>query len=258
MFPESSDSARVHDGVATTRKRLPDGTEVLLRSVQPGDRELLARGFEQFSDESRYRRFFIHKSELTEEDLRYLTEVDGVNHHALGALTYDAEGHEVPLGIARYVRSSQDAGVAEAAVAVVDAMQGKGVGKLLLHALSDVAYTNGVRKFRCSVLVTNTAIHKVLLELDPRAHVVRSEASVEELELELPAPAESEATESEPAALGPRQRLERLLRLAAQRLIAVRFFSRDVRGAAAADDIKAGKGASEPEPDPTNASDPPS
>jgi len=202
------------------RKQLPDGTRVLVRSVRPDDRALLSRGFSQFSDESRYRRFFAPKSELTDDDLRYLTEVDGVQHHALGAVSLDEQGQEVPLGIARYVRSTEDAEVAEAAVAVIDAMQGKGVGKLLLHALSDVAYAHGVRRFRCSVLVTNTAIHKVLRELDPAAHVVRSEASVEELELELPAPDAAEP------ALGPRRRLEKLLRLAAERLVSVRPFSR--------------------------------
>jgi GNAT superfamily N-acetyltransferase len=233
MFPES-----------TIHKQLSDGTAVLLRSVQPSDRELLTRGFEHFSDESRYRRFFVHKRELTDEDLRYLTEVDGVQHHALGALAFDANGEPIPLGIARYVRSTPDAEVAEAAVAVVDEMQGKGVGKLLLHALSDVAYANGVRKFRCSVLVTNTAIHKVLLELDPQAHVVRSEASVEELELDLPAPNMEDAP-AEPA-LGARQRLERLLRLAAQRLVAVRFFTRDAQAGQARTQPEAGKVASQP------------
>lgn len=239
MFPASSDSSRTRGGASTDssraggcastiHKQLADGTHVLLRSVRPSDRELLARGFEQFSDESRYRRFFVHKSELTDDDLRYLTEVDGIQHCAIGALTIDAEGNEVPLGIARYVRPTPDSDVAEAAVAVIDAMQGKGVGKLLLHALSDVAYTHGVRKFRCSVLVTNTAIHKVLLELDPDAHVVHSEASVEELELELSAPSVVDAAASEPP-VGPRQRLERLLRLAAERLISVRLLSRDGR-----------------------------
>ncbi|MFT3928015.1 MAG: GNAT family N-acetyltransferase [Myxococcales bacterium] len=204
------------------RKQLRDGTRVLLRAVRPTDRALLAQGFEQFSDESRYRRFFVHKSELSDEDLRYLTEVDGVQHHALGAVTLDDRGQEVPLGIARYVRSAEHPEVAEAAVAVIDAMQGKGLGKLLLHGLSDVAYSHGVRKFHCSVLATNEAIHKVLLELAPNAHVVRSEANVEELELELPAP---DTGEPEPP-LGPRQRLENLLRLAAQRLVSVRAFSR--------------------------------
>ncbi len=201
---------------ASIHKRLPDGTLVLVRPVHARDRELLVRGFDQFSDASRYQRFFVHKRELTDADLRYLTEIDGVRHVALGALKLEADGSQSPIGIARYVRPTDDAEVAEAAVAVIDAMQGKGIGKLLLHALSDLAYAQGVRKFRCSVLVTNRAMQKVLLELDPHARLMRRDGPVEEFELELRAPSPDE--DESPS----RERLSRLLRLAAERRISVR------------------------------------
>ena len=40
------------------RHVLKDGTNVVLRPIQPGDRDELKRGFEHLSSESRYRRFF--------------------------------------------------------------------------------------------------------------------------------------------------------------------------------------------------------
>ena len=36
---------------------LRDGSRVLIRPVQPGDKELFTRAWERFGEESRYRRF---------------------------------------------------------------------------------------------------------------------------------------------------------------------------------------------------------
>src|SRR5690606_7864857 len=116
-----------------TNRQLPDGTRLLVREVRPDDRELLAIGFEHFGPESRYQRFLCTKSELTERELRYLTEVDGSEHFAIGAVMFDEQGGIQPVGIARYVRLEPGGEVAEPAVAVTDEMQGKGVGKLLLR-----------------------------------------------------------------------------------------------------------------------------
>ncbi len=65
---------------------LRDGTKVLLRLVRPSDKQLLLRGFEQLSARSRYLRFLTPKAVLTEEELRYLTELDGEDHFAIGAV----------------------------------------------------------------------------------------------------------------------------------------------------------------------------
>lgn len=196
-----------------TVKELADGTQVLIRAVRPDDRALLARGFQRFGPKSRYMRFFTPKEELTDDDLRYLTEVDGNQHFALGAIMLDAQGEWQPVGIARFVRLEPGSEVAEAAVAVVDDMQGKGVGKLLLQALSDAAYARGVRRFRCSLLAANEAMSKVLHDLKPKARVVRSEAGVKELEFEVPPP------RTEKAENGDRPQGNNLLRLLARRAV---------------------------------------
>ena len=72
-----------------------------MRAVQPEDKPLFARGWERFGDESRYRRFMGAKRRLTTAELSFFTEIDHVDHEALGALDPDSgEG----LGVARYVR----------------------------------------------------------------------------------------------------------------------------------------------------------
>jgi len=110
---------------------LSDGTPVNLRLVIPADKPLLERGMDNFSPESRFHRFLSTKLKLTAADLRYLTEVDGVDHFAVGALNQAGEG----IGVARFVRFGDDREVAEPAIAVLDAYQNKGLGCILLHTV---------------------------------------------------------------------------------------------------------------------------
>src|SRR5436305_11121880 len=118
---------------------LEGGTRATLRMLGPDDKALLRAGFEQLSAASRYRRFHGPKASLSEAELRYLTECDGENHFAVGA-TAIIDGHEQGVGVARCIRLRDRPEVAEAAITVVDAWQGRGLGKLLLHRLMEAAH----------------------------------------------------------------------------------------------------------------------
>ena len=113
---------------------LRDGTRVLIRPIEPEDKGLLLSGFEQLSEQSRYRRFLAPVPKLTESQLTYLTEVDHDTHEALVAV--DAGQPLRGLGVARYVRLQDHPEIAEAAVTVIDAYQGRGLGTLLLALLA--------------------------------------------------------------------------------------------------------------------------
>jgi RimJ/RimL family protein N-acetyltransferase/nucleotide-binding universal stress UspA family protein len=128
---------------------------VVIRPLQPADRELLAAAFERLSPESRYRRFFAEVPRLTEHHLDYLTHVDQHDHVALIAID-EATGQGI--GVARFVRTGP--GVAEPAIAVVDHRQGHGVGSALLGALVERAREEGITRFVAPVLADNApAIH---------------------------------------------------------------------------------------------------
>ena len=120
---------------------LRDGSRVEVRPVRRSDAELLLRGFERLSDESRYRRFLCSMPELSEEMVRYLTDVDHHDHEAVVAL--DAATGE-GVGVARYVRDLDRPERAEAAVTVIDDWQGRGLGTLLLELLAVRAREEGV------------------------------------------------------------------------------------------------------------------
>jgi RimJ/RimL family protein N-acetyltransferase len=168
--------------VAEWPERLRDGTVVVLRPIEPADREELARGMERLSPESRYRRFFSASSRLSEAELRYLTEVDHHDHEAIVAVEPDTgEG----IGVARFIRSPQDPELAELAVAVTDDWQGRGVGTALLHRLCERAREEGVRRFSASILAENRPMLELAEELG--AVVVKRRGLGEvDLEVELP------------------------------------------------------------------------
>ena len=150
-------------------EHLRDGTTVLIRPIRPDDKQKLVEGLERLSPESRYQRFLRPVSTLTDRELRYLTEIDYADHFAWGALAADEPG-QPGLGIARYVRDPKDPEVAEAAVAVVDAAQGKGLGTLLLERLIETARAHGIRVFRAWALGENRTVIEGLKALGARLH----------------------------------------------------------------------------------------
>ena len=164
---------------------LGDGRRVVLRTIRPGDREMLRRGFEELSPASRYLRFFTTKAQLTDAELRQLTHVDNVDHLALGAVELGPEGTEGGgLGVARFARLPDEPTAAEPAVAVVDRFQGRGLGTLLLARLAEAARERGIEVFRCEILAVNQSVLHLLRQHAPRASlqasgdVVRVEARV--------------------------------------------------------------------------------
>jgi GNAT superfamily N-acetyltransferase len=143
------------------KSRLSDGTPILIRPVVPEDKELLQQGLSRMSNESRYRRFMTPLRELTDSQLRYLTEIDYQTHMAWGAVEMTGNNSN-PLGVARYKRLADDPAVAEAAVTVVDSYQARGLGSLLLGALVGSAAANGVKWFRGYVLENNAPARRLL------------------------------------------------------------------------------------------------
>jgi GNAT superfamily N-acetyltransferase len=149
------------------RVRLADGREALLRLVIPADKLLLKRGMDAFSPESRFHRFLGTKPALSDDELRYLTEVDGVDHFAIGATLAGPAGAEEGIGVARFVRFYDDPEVAEPTVAVLDAYQHLGLGSLLFARLADAARERGVRRFSGRMLTHNDAMRRLLRRLAP-------------------------------------------------------------------------------------------
>lgn len=127
------------------RAKDPSPLDVRLRRVRGTDGPAIHAAFDRLSPQSRLERFG-HAIVRPDRELGWLRELDGGRHLAVCA--YDGRS-ATPLGLARYVRTGLDA--AEIAVTVLDAWQGRGVGRLLLEELCDAARAEDVRTFTAAI-----------------------------------------------------------------------------------------------------------
>lgn len=137
--------------------QLADGGRYLLRPITPDDKHALVDGFARMSPQTRLSRFFTNTSKLTDEQLRYFTEIDYVDHFAWVVFDLDTPDHP-GAGVARYIRLPDDPEAAEAAFTVIDDHQNRGLGILLVVALADVARKNGVHRFVLYIRSDNDAM----------------------------------------------------------------------------------------------------
>ena len=183
---------------------LSDGSEVLVRAVRPEDKPLFVAGWSELSDHSVYTRFLASRPALSVDELALFTEIDHVDHEAIGALD-PASGNGV--AVARYVRDRERPHVAEAAVTVVDAWQHRGLGGKLLRRLCARASENRIRVFSASLFASNDAMLSLFERLG-EVTVTRRDGATIEIGVELPVELETlEHTLREAAAGHVRRRL---------------------------------------------------
>ena len=132
--------------------------QVSIRAVRPDDRERIVNAFRGLDRGSVYRRFFFHKKELKEEELRRVTECDGASAAVLVA-TVGSGDREIIVGLGEYVRSGETADIA---FAVEEDFQGRGIASRLLRKLADIARANGILQFEADVLAENAPMLAVL------------------------------------------------------------------------------------------------
>lgn len=142
---------------------LRDGGLVTVRRVTTDDKPRLQAALQELSMASRYLRFMGVKRSLSPAELAYFTEVDQDNHLAWLATDPVAAGGRA-IGVARCVRLPAQPEVAEAAVTVVDAEQGRGIGTLLLQILVADARDHGIATFRAHVVADNARMLRLLEE----------------------------------------------------------------------------------------------
>jgi GNAT superfamily N-acetyltransferase len=166
-----------------TRVALRDGSEVIIDQVHRTDAQLLVDGFDRLSDETRRLRFLTAKPRLTDEEVRYFSQVDHHDHEALGAMD-PVSGRGV--GLARYIREAHDPEVAEIAVTVADEWQGRGLGTELLHRILERANAEGIRRFSALLEADNDTMLQLLHQIGGELRETESGAGVVGYEVTLP------------------------------------------------------------------------
>jgi GNAT superfamily N-acetyltransferase len=123
-----------------------------IRQLERSDRQAYLTAFDSLSENTRYMRFASPKPRLTAAEVTYLVDVDHDMHEALVA--YECSSGE-PVAIGRYVREPGDPATAEVALTVLDAWQGRRIGRQLLAELTARAAERGVTLLRADVLRAN-------------------------------------------------------------------------------------------------------
>ncbi|MEI6251647.1 MAG: GNAT family N-acetyltransferase [Mycobacteriaceae bacterium] len=138
--------------------RLKDDTELLLRPVLPGDSERSNHEAVEFSTETLYRRFMSTRAP-SPALMNYLFHVDYIDHFVWVLI----DGVDGPVvADVRFVRDSDDPAVAEIAFIVADEYQGRGIGGLLMDALTIAARVCGVQRFTARLLAENAPMRTIL------------------------------------------------------------------------------------------------
>lgn len=138
---------------------LPDGTTLVLRAVEPGDRDRIRDLFGRLSPISRYRRYLSPKPELSASELAALSDIDHIRHEALAAVD---QRNGSFVGVARSVQWPDRPEAAEMAIEVEDDRHGLGIGSCLTARILERARDNGFSSLTASALRDNLPARALL------------------------------------------------------------------------------------------------
>jgi RimJ/RimL family protein N-acetyltransferase len=174
-FSNRSASGCIHSMVTTPAQSadhtLRDGSRVHIRPIRPEDDHALVEAFERMSPETVYQRFFAPLPELSEDTAWRLSHVDYSSRMALVAECEDSNPPGL-IAIARYERT-EDPGVVELGLVVLDPWQNRGLGRIMIRALLEAAAQNGITRFRAEILSDN---RRMLHLLATEAHILESKS----------------------------------------------------------------------------------
>jgi len=163
---------------------LNDGTRIPIRPIQSADADALQRFHLGLSAYSIYLRHVHALPRLTDDQLSYFTQLDGVYRFAIVAL--DPNAPTEIIAVVRY-EGSPGSDRAEYAALVTDSWQGKGLGSAMTRSLISAALQRGIRHFFALVLPENIRMMSLLRDLGYPERT-RFEDGIAEIEVDLTEP----------------------------------------------------------------------
>ena len=150
--------------VYVSQERLADGTQVTIRPIRPEDETALVRfhrGLSERSVGSRYLQQLPLDQRIKHERLLRVCFIDYDRQMAL-VVERTGKGDDEPeiIAVARVTKNHHDHD-AEFVITVSDRWQGRGVGKLLLGRLQQVATREGLRRIHGIIHRHNTRMHRL-------------------------------------------------------------------------------------------------
>ncbi|MFT4535857.1 MAG: acetyltransferase [Saprospiraceae bacterium] len=141
--------------------QLKDGTEMILRPIQPmdGDQAEVFRG--KLSTQSIYARFLGYIPSTSQKLIDRLTNIDYAKEMAIVAEAQNKNENEKEVIAIGRIAGEQDLG-ADFAIIIADDWQGRGLGSILTEYMIEIAIDMKFSKIYASVFSTNTRMLEIL------------------------------------------------------------------------------------------------
>ena len=169
---------------AVEMRVLADGRPLLIRPLAARDAEPLQEFIRGLSPHSRYQRFQSTLHELPPALLAKLTNLDYRHSMAFAAIVFE-HGHRRIIGEARYAPALDRQDAVEFGLAVSDAWQRQGLGRLLLDRLIQYAERSGIARIQGDVLHDNAGMLHLTRQLGFTARTHRDGAWLTRVERKL-------------------------------------------------------------------------
>jgi acyl-CoA hydrolase/GNAT superfamily N-acetyltransferase len=144
-----------------TVKTFKDGLEVRFRPIKPSDEDMMRRLFYQFSDESKYLRYFVRVSTMPHREMQKYVNIDYIDVVSIvGLITRNRQEEIIAEG--RYAYYLQEK-TYEMAFIVDEDFQGKGIATFMAEYLIKIAKERGLKTVCANVLPENK---KMLMVFD--------------------------------------------------------------------------------------------
>ena len=145
----------IDPSIYLAKETLKDGTEVTIRAIQPEDSASVLESFAKLDRDAIYRRFFSLKKELSDAEVKQLTDVDFSQVVALVVTKETGQGETLIAGGRYAVENLETSQAAELAFLTDEAYRGRGIAGLLLRHLIRLAQKAGISRLKADVLADN-------------------------------------------------------------------------------------------------------
>ena len=151
--------AAQYPAMLETRKSLKDRLEVKIRPIKPSYEDMMRQLFYNFSDESKYFRYFANKPVMPHKEMQKYVNIDYQDTLSIVAIVEKGRNERI-IAEARYAYGKRE-GAHEVAFIVDEEFQGKGVATFMLNYLIKIARNRAIGEFIAYVLPRNEAMLKV-------------------------------------------------------------------------------------------------
>ncbi len=142
-----------------TVKSFKDGLEVRFRPIKPSDEDMMRRLFYQFSDESKYLRYFARIQTMPHTKMQEYVNIDYVDTVSIVGVISRGRSEEI-IAEARYSYYPREK-THELAFIVEEAYQGKGIASFLVDYLLKIGGERGLKTLCATVLPENKKMLRV-------------------------------------------------------------------------------------------------